>query len=214
MYTLYGGKYTRAMLVQMVMAEGEIEYELINVDMSKKEQLSESYLKLNPAGWIPVLITPDGEKLYETSAINLYLIEKHRLSELAPLDTDLQRGLFLSGLFYISNELEPTLKRYWYSHRYANGETDAPAVKQKASQYCLHCLEVINQRLQENGPFHLGDRFSLVDLMVTYWAVSLEEQDSLDGLHHLQNMIKRVIERPKLSALMNSHIQLFDEFYD
>ena len=122
MYTLYGGKFTRAIINEMVMAEGDIEFEVITVDTGAKEQVSPEFLKLNPAGWVPVLVTPEGDNLYETPAISLYLAERHGLTHLVPTIEDSDRGLFLSAYFYITDELEPALKRYFFPHRYADGE--------------------------------------------------------------------------------------------
>ncbi|UTV40691.1 hypothetical protein MYG64_33385 (plasmid) [Ensifer adhaerens] len=40
MYVLYGGDFTRAPLVQWVLEEGEIEYELRKIDILKGEHRS------------------------------------------------------------------------------------------------------------------------------------------------------------------------------
>ena len=114
-HILYGGWFTRSNLVEQVLAECDVDYELIEIDTAKGEQRSAEFLKINPAGWVPVLVTPGGTALYETPAINLYLSEKYAPGVLAPLHDDDDRGLFLAGLFYITGMLEPALKRYWFS---------------------------------------------------------------------------------------------------
>ena len=126
MYIVYGGKFTRTLMVEMVMAEIGIDHEMREVDTTRREQLSPEYLAINPAGWVPALITPEGDRLYETQAINLYLAERHGATHLAPAVGDPLRGLFLSALFYLADELEPAIKRYFFPHRYADGEADAP----------------------------------------------------------------------------------------
>ena len=50
MYVLYGGSFTRAIIVEMVMAEGDIAYELRNVDTTRGEHRSAAFLAINPAG--------------------------------------------------------------------------------------------------------------------------------------------------------------------
>jgi glutathione S-transferase len=213
MYLLYGGKFTRALLVEMVMAEGGIAYELRNLDIAKREQLSPAFLAINPAGWVPALITPEGDKLYETPAINLYLAERHGLTELAPEVGDPVRGLFLSGLFYLTNHLEAALKRYWYPHRYGAGEEGAPEIKAKACEDALDCLKVIDRRLAAYGPFHLGQRFSLVDLTMTYWSASFEKSDGLEDLPAVRHCAARVTERPKLKPLFDKQKRWIEELY-
>ena len=117
-YLLYGGRFPRALIVEMVMAEGDINYELREIDIVQKQHQSPEFLAINPSGWVPALITPEGQTLYETHAINLYLAEKHQLAQIAPGISESERGLFLSGLFSICDDLEPVMKRYFYPHRY------------------------------------------------------------------------------------------------
>ena len=54
---------------------------LHKVDLSKGEQRTPEFLKLNPAGAIPVIVDPDGPggkplTLAQSGAIDLYLAEK------------------------------------------------------------------------------------------------------------------------------------------
>lgn len=63
MYILYGGPFTRALIVEMVMAEGNIPYELREVDIVKQAHQSPEFLAINPAGYVPAVITPQGETL-------------------------------------------------------------------------------------------------------------------------------------------------------
>ena len=93
MYRLYSGKYTRGILVEMVMAEGEIEFERVEIDILRGEEKKPEYLAINPAGWVPALVCPDGVVLTETPAINLYLGERHRITSLVPALDDPDRAL-------------------------------------------------------------------------------------------------------------------------
>ena len=198
MYVLYGGPFTRAFIVEMVMAEGDIAYELRVVDIVKQEHRAPEYLAINPAGRVPALITPDGEPLYETPAINLYLAERHGLTQLAPRADEPERGLFLSGLFYLTDELEPILKRYFYPHRYVLRPEDAPAMRRQSLDSALERLGVIDQRLRQDGPYHLGRRFSLVDLTLAYWAACLEPADEFESYPAIRRCVNLVMDRPKL----------------
>jgi hypothetical protein len=69
MYILYGGDFTRAVLVQWVLEEGKLDYELRKIDILKGEHRAAEFLAINPAGFVPVLITPDGDALYEVAAL-------------------------------------------------------------------------------------------------------------------------------------------------
>jgi len=200
MYVLYGGRYTRALMVEQLLLEGDIAYELRSVDIIKHEHRSRAFLAINPAGWVPALITPEGETLYETPAINLYLADHHGLVHLAPRVEEPQRGLFLSGLFYVHDELEPVMKRYFYPHRFVMREEDTPMVKHRALEAALERFAVIEQRLSAAGPYHLGERFSLVDLAMTYWAALIENLGVLDPYPAVKHCLALVTARPKIRA--------------
>ena len=204
MYTLYGGGFSRAHITEMVFAEINQPYKLIEVDTTKGAHHAPDYLKINPAGWVPALITPEGEVLYETQAINLYLIDRHRPGGLAPAWDAPERGLFLSGLFHLAGELEPALKRYFYPHRYAPRPSDTAIIRQQSLAEIRGMFDIINQRLTAHGPFHLGPRFSLVDLVLSYWIMSLMEDNTTAGFDAIQQCLAQVTARPKLKPLFEA----------
>ena len=197
-YILYGGRFTRALMVEMVMAEGDIFYELREIDIVRKQNQSAEFLAINPSGWVPALITPEGQILYETHAINLYLADRERLAQIAPEVNEPERGLFLSGLFSICHDLEPIMKRYFYPHRYVVREEDSATMKDKALEEALSRLKVVDQRLSQNGPYHLGDRFSLVDIALSYWTALFEHLGVLEPYPAIRQCMELVMQRPKL----------------
>ena len=198
MYILYGGPLTRAYIVEMVMLEGGLDYELHEVDILNQEHRSPAFLAVNPAGWVPALVTPEGETIYETPAINLYLCERHGLEILAPSVDDPSRGRFLSGYFYLGGELEPAMKRYFYPHRYAGREEDVAMAKQLALETICDRLSVIDGQLSGLGPYHLGERFSLTDLVLAYWVSVLDFEELPDRYPAVKACVDLVTSRPKL----------------
>jgi glutathione S-transferase len=71
--------------VKVVLAEKNLTYEIVPVDLRKQEQKKPEYLKLNPYGKVPVL-TDDFTVLYESLIINEYLNEKYPDPPLMPKD--------------------------------------------------------------------------------------------------------------------------------
>jgi glutathione S-transferase len=201
MYTLYGGKFTRALIVQMVLAEGSIDYELREVNVIENEHLKPEFLAINPAGYIPARVKSNGEVIHETHAINLYLIDHHRLTHLGPSIDESERSLFLSGLFFLCDDLEPILKRYYYPNRYVLRESDIPAMRQMSMAQSFERSDVIDKRLQENGPYFLGERFSVVDIITCYWSEEFNTEDNLKPYPGIQNCMLLVKERPAIKEM-------------
>jgi glutathione S-transferase len=151
MYILYGGDFTRAPLVQWVLEEGEIEYELRKIDILKGEHRSAEFLAINPAGLVPVLITPDGDALYEVAALMLYLADRHQLTELAPSLNDPDRGLFLSTVFHIAADVQSEMKRFHFPNRFSLRGEDNVRMQRLAKSLVLARLNVMNTRLAKEG---------------------------------------------------------------
>jgi glutathione S-transferase len=203
MYRLYSGKYTRGILVEMVMAEGEIEFERIEIDILRGEERESEYLAINSAGWVPALVCPNGAVLTETPAINLYLGERHGITSLVPAVNDPDRARFLSSLFYITDEIEPALKRYWYPYSFGDGENTAEAIRKRALATALSGFALVDSRLDAGGPCHLGERFSLVDLMIAFWAITFERTDEM-------RQLPRVLACVEMARARNWLAPLFD----
>ena len=198
MYTLYAAPYSRSLMVEMVLAEGGIDYQTHDLDMVGREHQGEAYRAINPAGWIPALRTPAGEVLYETPAINLWLCETHGL-DLAPPPGDAGRGRFLSALFNVTGEIEPAFKRIFFPHRYAPVPDQVEAVRAGAWQAVRARLAPIDQRLAAEGPFFLGQRFTLADLTLAYWMPYVEHRDRIEDFPAVARALALTRARPALS---------------
>ena len=75
---LYGGTKTRVSMPKWYLAEKEISYEYVNVDLAARENLAPSYLQVNPFGKLPALKDDsNGLVLFESGAILQYLSENY-----------------------------------------------------------------------------------------------------------------------------------------
>ena len=204
MYILYGGRFTRAVGPQMVLEEGGLEYELREVDIFAGEHRTPAFLAVNPAGYVPALITPEGEALHEAAAIMLYLADRHRLDDLAPPPGGPERGPFYSKLFFLTNDVQPAMKRYYYPHRYAADDADTPRVKARALETARERWAVVDGHLAQHGPYHLGDRFSLVDFYMAMWAAFGFKPcgDLKAEFPAVRRCYDLVAARPKVAALL------------
>lgn len=196
MYILYGGDFTRSTLVQWVLEEGRIEYELRKIDIQKGEHRSPEFLAINPAGLVPVLITPEGEALCEVAALMLYLADRHRLTELAPPSTDSDWGLFLSTVFYIASDIQAEMKRFHFPHRFSLRPEDNPGIQGLAKSLVLSRLGVMNTRLAKRGPYVLGPRFSLADFYLCFWIAYLDRETACRQFPSIARLYGLVRSRP------------------
>jgi glutathione S-transferase len=202
MYVLYGGDFTRAPLVQWVLDEGRLEYEIRKIDILKGEHRTAEFLNINPAGFIPVLLTPEGDVLYEVAALMVYLADRHGLTDLAPTATDPRRGIFLSTVFNIAGDIQSELKRFYYPHRFSLRREDDTGIKDLAKTLLLGHLDVMNTRLSRCGPYALGDRFSLADFYLSYWMAFLDRAVLSKRFPSIARLYDLVKSRPGTTAYL------------
>lgn len=198
-YIIFGGGVARDVVVRMVLEEGGIPYEVRFVDGVTGEHRTKEFLELNPAGYIPALVTPERETLFETAAIMLYVLERHGMHELMPMPGDDDRGRFLAWLFYHTSEIQPSTKRWFYPHRFsAEGAAGRDKIMASAYETLLDRWGVLNAMLEEEGPYHLGERFSVLDMHMAMWATyGLKTCDEIiETFPAVAKVTKAVRERP------------------
>ena len=212
MYILYGGDFTRAPLVQWVLEEGRIEYELRKIDILNGEHRTAEFLTINPAGLIPVLITPDGDALYEVAALMVYLADRYQLSELAPAVTDRRRGLFLSTVFWIASDIQSEMKRFHFPHRYSLRREDDLAIQDLTRALVFSRLDVMNTRLEKGGPYVLGPCFCLADFYLSFWVALLDPDGVCKRFPSIARLYDLVRSRPSAKPYLEGAKNMAEEY--
>lgn len=110
----------------------------------------------HPHAKVPAL-EHDGQTLFETSAIALYLTDLFPQAGLGPQVGEPARGEYLSWLAYRSGIMEPAFieRRLNIAHVFGMMGWAPPEEVE----------EVVNRHLQ-NRPYFLGDRFSAADIVL------------------------------------------------
>ena len=217
MYTLYHQDGTRSGAALLVLEEGGLEYDLRHVDITAGEHRSERFLAVNPRGLIPTLVTDSGEVISETAAIMMYLADRHRLTELAPLPDEAGRGVLHDWLYYHVGEVQEAGKRQAYAHRYSTDPADIPRIRARAKEALLGRWGIVDRHLAAHGPYHLGSRFSLVDLYLSITAAWLQMGDERTGgpdpesdlksLPTVKRCYELVVARPKCAPVLEAHLE-------
>ena len=82
MIDLYAANSSNSQRVAIMLEECGIDYDVHRVDLARGEQRSDTFLQLNPAGAVPVIIDPDAPggsmTITQSGAILLYLAMKTR----------------------------------------------------------------------------------------------------------------------------------------
>ena len=206
MYTLHCYPGSRATAAHMVLAEAGLPHEIREVDFLGNAHVEPEFFAINPRGTIPAMVDAEhGVTVCETIAIMLYLTDKHGLESLAPGPTDPMRGVLLDWLVYHATEVQEPVKRSAYAHRHADTPQGEAEVRKRATALFTRRWRLVEEHLERAGPFHLGERFSLVDIYLL--VSSAYSMDLAEGkFPAIEACMQRTAERPGIAPINARHL--------
>ena len=173
MYTLYWAPNSAALAPQICLEEAGQPYELVPVDLAVAR--TADYLKLNPGGKVPTLITDEQQVVTESAAICLFVADRYKEASLMPASGDPALGVALQWLFFLTNTLQPAILRFYYPERHTTDPAGKQAVIDSAMNDVATLWGRVDRHLGATGPFFLGTRFSVPDafaFMLSNWPES------------------------------------------
>ena len=171
MYQLFYYPRNASFAPHMLLAEMQLDYELVLVDRKTEAQKNPEYLKLNPTGRIPTLVIDDNT-IYESAAICLFLCEQHPEKNLMPAQGTIERAKFYQWLFYLNASLQPELMMYFYPQKHTADPLGKDAIKQTQQIRVTQMFALLDQEL-EGKEFLLGNTLSACDFvlfMLLHWG--------------------------------------------
>lgn len=182
--------------VHIALEELGIECEVHPVDLGRGAQRSPSFLALNPAGQIPVLVDTDGDDplvVRDSTAILTYLADREGrlLAGAGPRRYDA-----LSWMMYLSSTVAPALGLF---HQLFSGDdTAVPAVLRLLRERIDRAFRAIDTRLREGE--YLAGAYSMADIACYPWLREPErcgvDREELPGL---AAWLERMAARPAVA---------------
>lgn len=165
-----------------------IRHEWIAVDILKGESQTPEFLKLNPNGKIPLLVTDEGECLAESNAILFYLA---RNSALLP-DDALQQAKVLQWQFFEQYSHEPFIAVARFIARYLGMPEHRKAEYESKQAGGNQALAVMEEQLQAT-PFLVGGQCTIADIsLYAYTHVASEGGFDLDSYPAISQWLNRI----------------------
>jgi len=144
---------------RIVLAEKDLSYEVVPIDLKAGDQKRPEFLKLNPFGKVPVLID-DEVIVYDSTIINEYLEDEYPHPTLMPGDSA-ARARVRTLEDYADNAFIPVTGVIMQELRKPEGEREADKIA-NARQQVLRMLAVLDGSLV--GRSWLVGNFSLADV--------------------------------------------------
>jgi glutathione S-transferase len=190
---LYEFGPTRSIRVRWTLQELGVEFESIPINLLAGEHLQPKFLKINPAGKIPVLVDDD-LVLTESVAIVLYVADKYSNKGLVPTELK-ERAQVNRWLLFAATELEQPLWRIARNTMLYPEDQRLPADVVLASQEFKAMAAVLEEHMQQRQ-FVVGDRVTVADFVAAYTLDWANEDRLLDDCPQLLAYMKRMYARP------------------
>ena len=174
--------------VSIMLEEINLPYNVIAVDLGKKEQKKSQYMKLNPNGRIPTIVDHDNVDfaVFESGAILIYLAEK--TGQLLP-DDPKQRSVALQWLMFQMGGIGPMQGQAHVFYRYAPEKIEY-AINRYQNE-TLRLYKVLDKQLKQHE--YLADDFSIADIATWPWVRRYRwagiEIEKLKHLHRWMDLL-------------------------
>ena len=189
---LYEFGPTRSIRARWMLQELGVDFEAVTVNLRAGEHRQPAFLKVNPAGKLPVLV--DGDfVLCESAAIVLYLAEKYR--KFLPADAQ-GRAEVNRWLLFTVTELEQPLWRMTRHNALYPEAKRSPADITLAAEDFRPMAEVAEKHMQRRS-FVVGDSASVADFVLAYTLDWANEWKVLDRCPQLVAYMEKMYARPK-----------------
>ena len=150
---------TNSRKVRIALLEKGLEFQRINVDLSKREQKNPEYLKIHPFGQVPAL-DDEGFIIYDSTVINEYLEDEYPYPSLMPKDSEGRARARLMEDFR-DTHFNLSCVHIMQEMRKPEGERDGQRID-NARAAIIQAFDRIETEL--NGNEYLAGSFSLADI--------------------------------------------------
>ena len=179
MLTFYYAPGTCALASHLALEFAGAPYEAKRLDFKQNQQRSPEYLRVNPKGRVPALVTERGV-LTETPALLQYIAQAFPQAKLAPLDDAflLAKGNEFNSYLCSTVHVNHAHKGRGYRWVEADDTASLEAMKKKVPQTMAESFALIEEQMLK-GPWVLGESFSTSDLYL-YTLTRWLEGDGVD----------------------------------
>ena len=194
MLTLYFAPHTCALATHIVLEEVGADYSAKRIDFATNQQRSPDYLKINPKGRVPALITDRGI-LTETPAMLVYVAQSFAKEGLAPIDDPFLFAEIQSFNSWLCSHLHVAHAHRMRGYRWVDADDahSIAALQRKVPQSVGDSFALIEREMLK-GPWVMGERYTICDPYLFTLAQWLEA-DGVDP-----KTIPRVIEHRRRMA--------------
>jgi glutathione S-transferase len=205
MMKLFFAPATCALASRIALEEAGAPYEAVRISFKGGEQRKPEYLRINPKGRVPALVTERGI-LTETPAILVYVAQSFPAAQLAPLDDPFALAQVQAFNSYLCSTVHVAHAHRMRGYRWVDDEAAIAAMQKKVPQSVGECFALI-ERDMLRGPWVMGERYTVCDPYLFTLAQWLEG-DGVDRTRFpkLQEHTRRITERAAVQRALAGEV--------
>jgi glutathione S-transferase len=201
MLKLYYPPGTCALASHIALEEAGAAYTTERLDFKSNQQTSPEYLKVNPKGRVPALVSDHGV-LTETPALLAYIAQSFPQAKLAPLDDAFAFAQVQAFNSYLCSTVHVAHAHKGRGYRWATEESSFADMKRMVPKTMGACFALIERDMLK-GPWVMGEQYTVCDpylFTLTGWL----EGDGVDlaTLPKVMAHRQRMAERPAVKKVM------------
>ena len=201
MYKFYYAPATCAVASHIALEEAGADYTTVRLDFKANQQQSPDYLKVNPKGRVPALVTDKGV-LTETPAILAFVAQAFPKAKLAPLDDPFAFAQVQSINSYLCSTVHVAHAHKGRGYRWASDESSFADMKRMVPKSMGACFDLIENSILK-GPWVMGEQYTICDPYLYAIALWLDGDGvDLAALPKVAAHMKRMAERPAVKKVM------------
>ena len=177
MLTLYYAPDTCSLASHIALEHVGADYTAVRVDFAKAEQRGPDYLRVNPKGRVPTLVTDRG-RLTETPAILMFVCQNFPDAGLAPLEDAFDLAKVNEFNSYLCSTVHVAHAHRMRGNRWVDDPAAITAMQKKVPQSVGECFALIEREFLL-GPWVMGERYTVCDMYLFTLAQWLEK-DGVD----------------------------------
>ena len=190
MIELFSADTPNGKKVSIMLEEINFKYQVTNISLSAKEQLSAKFKKISPFGKIPVIKDHDNnETVFESGAILIYLAEKSKKfydeGERLKINQWLMAQMGLIG---------PMIGQHHQFHHYNPGKSDFG--EKRYFEISKRIYKDLDDRLSDSK-YLASDNYTIADIATWPWIARHDWHDiGLKNYKYLCNWYETIAIRP------------------
>jgi glutathione S-transferase len=190
-----------ALASHIALEEAGAEYEAVRLNFADGDQRKPEYLKVNPKGRVPALIT-DAGILTETPAILAYIAQVFPKAALAPLTDPFAFARVQAFNSYLCSTAHVNHAHGGRGSRWADEPASLEDMKRKVPKNVGESFALMEREMVQ-GPWVMGDAYTICDPYL-FTVASWLPRDEVDiaRFPKIHDHHKRMAERPAVKKVL------------